>query len=91
LNHSNRQTKYDYNQENNNYFRLFPTGSNQYPQGNEVFNSYGRRTNENLLMEYGFALLDNEWDSIELLLSLEEVAKLIPFNERRDSKHLSLL
>jgi hypothetical protein len=64
LNHSNVQTKYDYNVNGNGAFRLFPTGSNRYPQGVEVFNSYGRRPNENLLMDYGFAILDNEWDEV---------------------------
>lgn len=64
LNHSNVQTKYDYNIDNNQMFRLFPTGGNLYGKGYEVFNSYGRRPNENLLMDYGFAILDNEWDEV---------------------------
>lgn len=64
LNHSNVQTKYDYNIDNNQMFRLFPTGGNLYGKGCEVFNSYGRRPNENLLMDYGFAILDNEWDEV---------------------------
>jgi hypothetical protein len=64
LNHSNVQTKYDYNVDENGVFRLFPTGQNGYLVGQEVFNSYGRRANENLLMDYGFAMLDNEWDEV---------------------------
>lgn len=64
LNHSNVQTKYDYDVDGNGMFRLFPTGDNHYPQGAEVFNSYGRRPNENLLMDYGFTMLDNEWDDV---------------------------
>ena len=70
LNHGNLQTKYDYNTENNQTFRLFPTGTNNYKMGCEVFNSYGRRPNDNLLLEYGFAMLDNEWDDLSLTLSL---------------------
>ena len=62
LNHANVQTKYDYNVDGNGMFRLFPTGSNYYAKGEEVFNSYGRRKNESLLVDYGFAMLDNEWD-----------------------------
>lgn len=46
-------------------FRLFPTGENSYKKGFEVFNSYGRRANENLLSEYGFAMIDNEWDEVD--------------------------
>jgi len=43
LNHANVQTKYDYNVQGNGVFRMYPTGSNFYSAGGEVFNSYGRR------------------------------------------------
>lgn len=64
LNHANVQTKYDFDVESNGCFRLFPSGSNHYSQGNEVFNSYGRRANDNLLLDYGFAMVDNTWDDV---------------------------
>ncbi len=64
LNHSNVQTKYDYDVGGNNVFRLFPSGGNSYGAGCEVFNSYGRRPNDNLLLDYGFAMLGNEWDEV---------------------------
>jgi hypothetical protein len=64
LNHSNVQTKYDYDVDQNGMFRMFPTGRNRYAKGVEVFNSYGRRKNDNLLMEYGFALLENHWEEV---------------------------
>ncbi len=51
-------------------FRLFPSGTNRYPRRAEVLNSYGRRANDNLLLEYGFAMLDNEWDEAEVVCSL---------------------
>ena len=70
LNHSNLQTKYDYDVGGNGLFRLFPSGANCYPAGSEVFNSYGRRHNENLLMDYGFAMLDNQWDEVDVQFSL---------------------
>jgi hypothetical protein len=73
LNHKNVQTKYDYNMvesTNTKQFRLLLTGDNRYPIGTEAFNSYGRRPNDNLLIEYGFAMLDNEWDEIAVPLSL---------------------
>jgi len=70
LNHSNVQTKYDYNVNDNGLFRLFPSGKNSYPKGSEVFNSYGKRANENLLLDYGFALLDNEWDQVDVTFTL---------------------
>jgi hypothetical protein len=64
LNHANVQTKYDFNVNDNCHFRLFPTGKNMYSKGSEVFNSYGRRPNDNLLLDYGFSMLDNEWDQV---------------------------
>lgn len=72
LNHTNVQTKYDYNVDENGVFRLFPTGSNCYHKGDEVFNSYGRRPNDNLLSDYGFAILNNEWDFVGINTFFEE-------------------
>jgi hypothetical protein len=77
LNHTNVQTKYDYNVGGNGVFRLFPSGSNSYARGAEVFNSYGRRPNDNLLLDYGFAMLDNEWDEVVLLTGAFIVAPLL--------------
>lgn len=34
--------------------------------GAEVFNSYGRRNNALFLLYYGFALCDNEWETVAL-------------------------
>jgi hypothetical protein len=68
LNHSNVQNKYDYNVGENGTFRMFPTDNNKYLMGSEVFNSYGRRNNITLLLDYGFALLENEWDEVGRLL-----------------------
>ena len=70
LNHSNVQTKYDFDVNGNGLFRLFPTGTNMYARGSEVFNSYGRRANDNLLLEYGFSMLDNQWDKVGLVYGL---------------------
>ena len=38
--------------------------NHRYSTGCEVFNSYGRRPNSNLLIDFGFALNDNEWDCV---------------------------
>lgn len=69
LNHANVQTKYDYDVDNNGFFRLFPTGQNSYPKGSEVYNSYGRRANDNLLLDYGFAMMNNQWDQVMHIVS----------------------
>ena len=70
LNHANKQTKYDYDEDNNGTFRLFPTGDNKYGVHEEVFNSYGRRPNSKVLLDYGFAMQCNEWDTVELILEI---------------------
>ena len=66
----------------NGLFRLFPSGSNSYGKGSEVFNSYGRRANDNLLLDYGFAMLDNEWDTYEVMLTLPSTSPL--YDEKKD-------
>lgn len=68
LNHANVATTYDFDVEGNGCFRLFPSRSNAYEEGAEVYNSYGRRPNFQLLLDYGFALEDNEWDFVDLEL-----------------------
>lgn len=77
LNHNNLQTKYSFD----NRFHLFPTGRNRYRRGEEVFNSYGRRPNDNLLLDYGFALQGNQWDEVEICLGLDAAAQCLPLCE----------
>jgi hypothetical protein len=74
LNHTNVQTKYDYDVEGNGVFRLFPTGGNSYGKGREVFNSYGRRPNDNLLLDYGFAILGNEWEELQISVGIDPIS-----------------
>lgn len=66
LNHTNVATKYDFDVNDNGLFRLYPSGATSFAQGAEVFNSYGRRSNFQLLLDYGFALPDNEWDYVDV-------------------------
>eukprot|EP01138_Halocafeteria_seosinensis_P001389 gb/GECG01001425.1/.p1 GENE.gb/GECG01001425.1/~~gb/GECG01001425.1/.p1 ORF type:complete len:450 (+),score=44.15 gb/GECG01001425.1/:1-1350(+) len=67
LNHANVPVKYSYDSNCN--FLMRPTKSNRYPKGQEVYNSYGRRDNKHLLLEYGFCLLNNEWEYIDFPVS----------------------
>ncbi|KAG5192774.1 hypothetical protein JKP88DRAFT_144826, partial [Tribonema minus] len=73
LNHGNVPTKYDFDAGGNGVFRLWPSGGGSasvaVPRGCEALNSYGRRSNAHLLLEYGFAMLDNEWDEVAVPLS----------------------
>lgn len=66
LNHANVATKYDFDVDDNGLFRLCPSASTSFAKGAEVFNSYGRRSNFQLLLDYGFALTDNEWDYVDV-------------------------
>ena len=87
LNHTNVQTKYDFNVDDNGGFRLFPTGRNRYGKGEEVFNSYGRRNNRHLLLEYGFAIENNQWESVGVTVSLLRDKCSVP--ERSSHHHTS--
>lgn len=69
LNHANVSVKYTYTSDKK--FMMRPTKTNHYSKGNEVFNSYGRRANKHLLLEYGFAMLNNEWESYSFILPKE--------------------
>jgi hypothetical protein len=71
LNHANVATSYDFDVGGNGCFRLFPSRDTAYAQGTEAFNSYGRRPNFQLLLDYGFALEDNEWDFVDINMPRE--------------------
>ena len=61
---------------------MYPTGSNSYAKGTEVFNSYGRRPNDNLLLDYGFSMKYNMWDSVEIPLNLDRSSEGYPWKSR---------
>lgn len=71
LNHANVAITYDFDAGGNGCFRLFPSRDTAFAQGAEAFNSYGRRPNFQLLLDYGFALEDNEWDFIDVEMPKE--------------------
>lgn len=74
LNHSNVATKYDLiNSDGKELFRLYPSGSTTFAAGQPVFNSYGRKPNFYLMLDYGFALPDNEWDFIDIDLNRKQL------------------
>jgi hypothetical protein len=82
LNHANVPVVYDFDAESNGMFRLFPTErSVGYAKGAEVFNSYGRRDNAHLLINYGFAMLHNEHECVSLRL---------PRSALKSRRHLEL-
>lgn len=67
LNHEDGAAGYDMCGDQ---FRLYPTRAIE--KGREALNSYGKgATNAKLLLDYGFALADNENDEISLCVSLD--------------------
>ena len=52
LNHANVATMYDFDAGGNGRFRMFPSGENRFVAGSEIFNSYGKRDNRHLMLEY---------------------------------------
>jgi histone-lysine N-methyltransferase SETD3 len=69
FNHSNVQSKYDLNVDGNGHFRVYPTGNHSITRGSEILISYGRWPNRDLLLDFGFALLENEWDRVSSIQS----------------------
>lgn len=54
-------------------------------EGEEVFNSYGERSNARLVAEYGFRLEANEWDRITFEEEeIEEVLRSLSVGRRQD-------
>lgn len=68
-------------------FTLWATRHQRFARGTQVCNSYGRRANEHLLMEYGFALEDNHWQSVPLPLYLIPPFGDVPVPVARDVQH----
>ena len=78
LNHANVATTYDFDTDHNGLFRLFTGSGTHFGIGHQVFNSYGRRPNFQLLLDYGFALTDNEWDYVDVTIPMDTVRALGP-------------
>merc|ERR1740129_2323976 len=54
------------------------------PCGQQIWNSYGAKSNDELLMTYGFAIQDNRFDSVPLALAGSDAANAgIPIPEIR--------
>lgn len=72
LNHGNVPTKYSFDGEE---FILFPSAKSgvTLKAGMEALNSYGRRPNCNLLLEYGFTMENNEWDDVGVALHVQDL------------------
>ena len=57
-----------YELTNNDYF-VISTNSQTFKKGNQIFNNYGICSNEYLLVNLGFCLLDNPGDKTKVILS----------------------
>lgn len=54
---------WEYNDKNM-YFQMGTKYKNIYKEKDQVFHCYGRRTNRFLLVNYGFCLRNNKYDSL---------------------------
>ena len=83
LNHGNR-TKVEWSTDKTGSF-CYTNLQNDIPEGAEIFNNYGAKSNEELLYGYGFTVEDNEFDTVLLVLKLDdqmfrrEIYKKVPF------------
>lgn len=83
LNHSPRaHVNWSVTGEKNNAFFNFKSDS--LPSSGELFNNYGRKGNEELLLAYGFVLKDNESDSSALKIKVP--VDLLPELEKNGVK-----
>lgn len=71
LNHENNsQVKWDFNSDKKLFQFKINNNENILKKGNQLFNNYGDKSNEDLLLNYGFQLKKNEFDFISLTLRL---------------------
>jgi hypothetical protein len=77
------------------FFSLFAWGDNEgYMEGKEVFNSYGRRSNRHLMMNYGFSMTYNQHELLrfsssippQVAVALDRDAKLVETTDDADDK-----
>ena len=69
------QYNYEFNPSEK-YFVIRAGEDGSFKQGKQVFNCYGRLNNFDLLIDYGFALLPNRYDSVFLRLYIKDKNKL---------------
>lgn len=68
-------TQSDIIPDEDNYFTMSTGVRTCFKKGEQVFNAYGRLSNRNLLMDYGFATPNNRYDTVYFLLWLPESAR----------------
>ena len=52
---------------------------NSHPQGETIFSNYGNKSNEELIRNYGFALVDNSADFYHISLASQAPPAGVPF------------
>lgn len=61
----------------NKYFIMRTGSEGGFLQGNQVFNCYGRLNNTDMLLEYGFCLLPNRYDSVYVRVIHNQMLKTV--------------
>jgi len=85
FNHATHGTEWD---GNDNRFYWYPAVT--YREGEQVFLSYGEKSNDDLLSFYGFAMEHNEFDTIDLKMDPATYAELPKMESHEASTELTL-
>lgn len=69
--------------DDENYFTMSTGVRTCFKKGEQVFNAYGRLSNRNLLLDYGFTIPNNRYDTVYFFLWLPESARegLVKIND----------
>ena len=57
------------------YFILSTNSNQTFEEGEQIYNNYGESSNEYLLINYSFCLIDNKYDSTNVILTTKQADK----------------
>ena len=61
--------------KNSDYFILSTNTNQTFKEGEQIYNNYGESSNEYLLINYSFCLIDNKYDSTNIILTTKQADK----------------
>ena len=61
--------------KNSDYFILSTNTKQTFKEGEQIYNNYGESSNEYLLINYSFCLIDNKYDSTNIILTTKQADK----------------
>ena len=78
------------NDMENKYFIMRTGGEGGFLRGKQVFNCYGRLNNTDMLIEYGFCLLPNRYDSVYVRVIVMQMIKAKNNTGKIEVSHIDL-